>query len=60
MKKGVIIGLVSSLIVTISMWLPAVSVENETASWMNAAEVKPDLGPFIWGVVIYIIHESNS
>lgn len=51
MKKGVIIGFVSSLLIVISMWLPAMNVDGETGSFMDATIVNEEISSFIWGIV---------
>lgn len=52
MKKGVIVGVLSSLILIISMWMPAMDVNGVTGSFMQAIEVNPDISMFIWGTVV--------
>lgn len=52
MKKGVIIGIVSSLLIVIAMWLPAMDVDGETGSFMQATEVNEDISTFIWSIVV--------
>jgi FtsH-binding integral membrane protein len=51
MKKGVIVGIVSNLLLVISMWLPAMDVDGETGSFMDAAAVDTDISTFIWAIV---------
>lgn len=52
MKKGVIIGIASGLLLAISMWLPAVKSGNTTHSFMERIEFLPDTSGLIWGIVI--------
>ncbi|MFT6982196.1 MAG: FtsH-binding integral membrane protein [Crocinitomicaceae bacterium] len=51
MKKGVIVGIVSSLLLVISMWLPAMDVDGSTGSFMDATAIHTDISSFIWGIV---------
>lgn len=48
MKKGVIVGVLSSLILIISMWMPAMAKEGIEVSFMDV----PELAAFAWGTVV--------
>lgn len=48
MKKGTLIGIVSSLILVTSMWLPALSSQGDQKSFMDV----PRLVGLSWGIVI--------